>query len=492
MNTTDIIKNLGKQTKGDIYLGVVGPVRVGKSTFIRKFMERAVLPYIEDEYDKARMTDELPQAGIGKTIMTTEPKFVPNSAAQIGFEDGFKVNVRLVDCVGYIISEAKGYQDENGIRLVKTPWSEDALPFDEAAKIGTQKVIKEHSTIGIVVTSDGTITDLEREDYVEAEGEVINELKAINKPFIVIVNTKDKLSSTNTTLVEKLKDKYKVPVIGVEVEKMNEKDIHDILREALYEFPVSQINIMMPDWLAVLHEDHYIKKSFSNTINECMQEVQKLREVENISDIIDTNEYIETSSIATIDTGEGIVNIEIKLISGLYNKVLKDVIGQDVQDKATLISLLQDYTRAKKEYDAISSALAMVKQTGYGFASASLEEIQLSKPEVVKQGSRYGVKLKAIAPSIHMIKVDVESSFEPIIGTREQSEELIKYLLREEGVDDSIIWESDIFGRKLSELIKDGLNAKLSMIPEAARLRLQDILEKLVNKGKGNVIAIVL
>ena len=492
MNTTDIIKNLGKQTNGDIYLGVVGPVRVGKSTFIKKFMERAVLPYIEDEYDKARMTDELPQAGIGKTIMTTEPKFVPNSAAQIGFEDGLKVNVRLVDCVGYIISEAKGYQDDDGMRLVKTPWSEDALPFDEAAKIGTKKVIKEHSTIGIVVTTDGSITDLEREDYVEAESEVINELKAINKPFIVIVNTVDKQSSTSIALVEKLKEKYQVPVIGVEVEKMNEKDIHDILREALYEFPVSKINIMMPDWLAVLNEDHYIKKSFSATISECMQEVKKLREVETIADVIDKNEYIESSTLATIDTGDGIVNIEIKIVPGLYNQVLKDVIGQDVQDKATLISLLQDYTKAKKEYDAVSNALQMVKQTGYGFATASLEDIQLSKPEVVKQGSRYGVKLKAIAPSIHMIKVDVESSFEPIIGTKEQSEELIKYLLREDGINDSSIWESDIFGRKLSELIKDGLNAKLSMIPDAARLKLHDILEKLVNKGKGNVIAIVL
>ena len=316
MNTTDIIKNLGKQTNGDIYLGVVGPVRVGKSTFIKKFMERAVLPYIEDEYDKARMTDELPQAGIGKTIMTTEPKFVPNSAAQIGFEDGLKVNVRLVDCVGYIISEAKGYQDDDGMRLVKTPWSEDALPFDEAAKIGTKKVIKEHSTIGIVVTTDGSITDLEREDYVEAESEVINELKAINKPFIVIVNTVDKQSSTSIALVEKLKEKYQVPVIGVEVEKMNEKDIHDILREALYEFPVSKINIMMPDWLAVLNEDHYIKKSFSATISECMQEVKKLREVETIADVIDKNEYIESSTLATIDTGDGIVNIEIKIVPG--------------------------------------------------------------------------------------------------------------------------------------------------------------------------------
>lgn len=492
MNTTDILKDLGKQTGGDIYLGVVGPVRVGKSTFIKKFMEKAVIPYVQDEYDKARMTDELPQAGVGKTIMTMEPKFVPNTAAHIEFEDGFKVNVRLVDCVGYIISEAKGYKDDDGIRLVKTPWSEDALPFDEAAKIGTQKVIQEHSTIGIVVTTDGSITDLAREDYVEAESEVINELKQLNKPFIVVVNTTDKGSLSCKAVVDKLKEKYNVPVLGVEVEKLGEKDIHDILREALYEFPVSQINILMPDWVAVLHEDHYIKKSFAETISQSMQEITKLKEIENITSIIDQNEFIESSNLSTIDTGEGIVNVEISLVNGLYNQILKDIIGEDINDKAQLIGLLQDYSKAKKEYDAVSSALKMVKQTGYGFASASLDEISLSKPEIVKQGNRYGVKLKAIAPSIHMIKVDVESSFEPIIGSKEQSEELIHYLLRADGDDSSAIWDSDIFGRKLSDLIKDGLNAKLSMIPEAARARLQDILEKLVNKGKGNVIAIVL
>lgn len=423
MNTTDILKDLGKQTGGDIYLGVVGPVRVGKSTFIKKFMEKAVIPYVQDEYDKARMTDELPQAGVGKTIMTMEPKFVPNTAAHIEFEDGFKVNVRLVDCVGFIISEAKGYKDDDGIRLVKTPWSEDALPFDEAAKIGTQKVIQEHSTIGIVVTTDGSITDLAREDYVEAESEVINELKQLNKPFIVVVNTTDKGSLSCKAVVDKLKEKYNVPVLGVEVEKLGEKDIHDILREALYEFPVSQINILMPDWVAVLHEDHYIKKSFAETISQSMQEITKLKEIENITSIIDQNEFIESSNLSTIDTGEGIVNVEISLVGGLYNQILKDIIGEDINDKAQLIGLLQDYSKAKKEYDAVSSALKMVKQTGYGFASASLDEISLSKPEIVKQGNRYGVKLKAIAPSIHMIKVDVESSFEPIIGSKEQSEE---------------------------------------------------------------------
>lgn len=492
MNTTEILKNIAQRCGGDIYLGIVGPVRVGKSTFIKEFMEKAVIPYVSDEYEKARMIDELPQAGVGKTIMTTEPKFVPNNAATIEFEDGFTVNVRLVDCVGYVIPEAKGYKDEDGIRMVRTPWSDEAIPFNEAAKIGTQKVITDHSTIGIVVTTDGSISDLSREAYIEAEAEVIDELKAIGKPFIVVVNSSDVNSMSCKAVVDKLKEKYEVPVLAMTVNHMSETDVHDILREALYEFPVSEININMPQWIAVLDDEHWLKKSFNQTIQDSMSSVEKLKEVESIKDVLNENEYIETSNIATIDTGAGVVNVDITVKNGLYNEILKEIIGVEIKDKSELIALMQDYSKAKREYDTISSALKMVKQTGYGFASASLQDIQLSTPEIVKQGSRYGVKLKAIAPSIHMIKVDVESSFEPIIGSKEQSEELIRYLLRDDGDDDQSIWESDIFGRKLSDLIRDGLNAKLSMIPEAARIRLQDILTKLVNKGKGNVIAIVL
>lgn len=492
MNTTEILKNIAQRTGGDIYLGVVGPVRVGKSTFIKKFMEKAVIPYIHDEYEKARMIDELPQSGEGKTIMTTEPKFVPNNAASIEFEDGFNVNVRLVDCVGYVIPEAKGYKDENGMRMVRTPWYDQAIPFNEAAKTGTQKVIQDHSTIGIVVTSDGTVTDLSREAYIEAEQEVIDELLSIGKPFIVIVNTRNPNSVSCTGIVEKLHEKYNVPVLGLSIESLNEVDIHNLLREALYEFPVSEINIQLPQWLAVLNDDHWLKKNINETIQASMSAVEKLREVEEITKVLNENEYIDSSNISTIEPGSGNVFVEITIRNGLYNDILREIMGVEIKDKAELMSLMQDFSKAKREYDAISSALKMVKQTGYGFASASLNDIELSTPEIIKQGNRYGVRLKAIAPSIHMIKVDVESSFEPIIGSKEQSEELIRYLLREADTDDQSIWDSDIFGRKLSDLIRDGLNAKLSMIPEAARVRLQDILTKLVNKGKGNVIAIVL
>ena len=492
MDTSELLKNIGKRTGGDIYLGVVGPVRVGKSTFIKNFMQQAVIPYISDEYEKTRMIDELPQAGVGKTIMTTEPKFVPNNAANITFEDGFHVNVRLVDCVGYVIPEAKGYKDEDGMRMVRTPWNEDPVPFNEAAKIGTQKVISDHSTIGIMITTDGTITDLPREAYIEAENEVIEELQRIGKPFIIIVNSASPNGAAASMVVEKLKERYQVPITALAVNQMSQENVHHILREALYEFPISQININMPNWVSILDDSHWLKKSVNETLSNSMSSVEKLREVENITELLNENEYIESSNIADIDTGEGTVNVDINTVSGLYQQVLKEIIGVDIKDKGDLLALMQEFSNAKKEYDTIASALKMVKQTGYGFASASLNDISLSKPEIVKQGSRYGVRLKAIAPSIHMIKVDVESVFEPIIGSKEQSEELIRYLLRDAETNNQSIWDSDIFGRKLSDLIRDGLNVKLSMIPEAARMRLQDILTKLVNKGKGNVIAIVL
>lgn len=492
MNTPEILKNIATRCGGDIYLGIVGPVRVGKSTFIKKFMEYAVLPYVSDEFEKMRMIDELPQSGEGKTIMTTEPKFVPNNAALIEFDDGFKVNIRLVDCVGYVIEEAKGYRDENGVRMVRTPWYEQAIPFDEAAKTGTQKVIQDHSTIGVVVTSDGSICDLPREAYVSAESQVIEELQQIGKPFIVLVNSKDPHALSCKSVVEKIKEKTAVPVIALSILNMNENDIYTILREALYEFPVSEISMQLPTWVNVLENDHWLKKSINDTLANCMKEIEKLREVEHITQWIDENEWIENSHLDNIDPATGNVDIVINIKKGLYNLILKEIMGQEVNDKAELMKLMQEFSIAKKEYDTISSALKMVKQTGYGFASATLSDIQLSTPEIIKQGNRYGVKLRAIAPSIHMIKVDVESTFEPIIGSKEQSEELIHYLLRNVENDEQSIWESDIFGRKLSDLIKDGLNAKLSMIPEAARVRLQDILTKLVNKGKGNVIAIVL
>ncbi len=491
MNTTDILKNIGQRCGGDIYLGIVGPVRVGKSTFIKQFMEKVVIPTITDENELARMIDELPQSGEGKTIMTTEPKFVPNNAAEIQFDDGFSAKVRLIDCVGYVIPDAKGYADENGLRKVITPWLPESVTFDEAARIGTQKVIQDHSTIGIVITTDGTITDIARESYVNAENEVIDELVKINKPFVIVVNTKDPSSYVCKNVVSTLVAKYDVPVLALVCNKLTEMDVYSLLREALYEFPVSSIDVEMPKWVSVLHSSHWLKESLEQSISDSMQSIDKLKEIDKIVDVILENEYVENANLAFVDTATGIATVEMSVVSGLYNQVLKEILGTDISDKSQLIAILQDFAIAKKEYDSIASALKMVKQTGYGVASSTLEDIELSTPEVIKQQGRYGVKIKAVAPSIHMIKVDVESIFDPIIGSKMQSEELVKYLLRDSS-DSMAIWESDIFGRQLKDLIKDGLNSKLSLIPDAARIRIQAVLSKLVNKGKGNVIAIVL
>lgn len=348
MDTSELLKNIGKRTGGDIYLGVVGPVRVGKSTFIKHFMQQAVIPYIEDEYERARMIDELPQAGVGKTIMTTEPKFVPNTAANITFEDGFHANVRLVDCVGYVIPQAKGYKDEDGMRMVRTPWDEEPVPFNEAAKMGTQKVISDHSTIGIVITTDGTISELPRDAYIEAETEVIEELQRIGKPFIILVNSAAPKATAAQMVTEKLRERYDVPIIALAVNQMSQEDVHHILREALYEFPVSQININMPNWVSILDEDHWLKQSVNETLASSMASIEKLREVEGITQLLNENEYIESSNIADIDTGEGVVNVQINTISGLYQQVLKEIIGVEVKDKGELLSLMQDFSKAKR------------------------------------------------------------------------------------------------------------------------------------------------
>lgn len=491
MDTNEILKNIGQRCNGDIYLGVVGPVRTGKSTFIKQFMEKAVVVNVKNEQDKMRMIDELPQSAEGKTIMTTEPKFVPNHAATIQFDDGFTVKVRLIDCVGYLIDDARGISDENGMRKVITPWMSESIPFDEAARLGTQKVIQDHSTIGIVVTTDGSITDIPRKNYVAAEKEVIDELTQIQKPFVVLVNSKDPRSTLCASVVKELESYTDAPVIPLACDKLNEADIHAILRSALYEFPISSIDMEMPKWVSVLHDDHWLKASLNETVRQSMIQVEKLKEVDQIVSVLSENEMIEKVNLASVDPATGIATVQMSVKPGLYNEVITEIIGHKITEKSQLIEILQDFSIAKREYDSIASALKMVKSTGYGFASAQLNDIQLSEPELIKQQNRYGVKIKAVAPSIHMIKVDVESTFEPIIGSKLQSEELIDYLNRDPEHPE-VIWESDIFGRKLSDLIKDGMNSKLSMIPDSACIRLQNVLSKLVNKGKGNVIAIVL
>ena len=491
MDKMEIIKNISQRTGGDIYLGVVGGVRTGKSTFIKKVIETLVVPYIEDEYEKKRALDEIPQSSGGKTIMTIEPKFVPTNAAKIKIDD-FNCNIRLIDCVGYLIKNAKGAEDDAGPRMVKTPWYDEEIPFVEAAEVGTEKVIKDHSTIGIVMTTDGSIGEFERSDYLEAEERVITELKEIGKPFIVVLNTTHPTLPETERLAQSLREEYNVPVLPISVETMSDRDITDILREALYEFPVIEVKVNMPEWIAILSSSHEVKKKYIECIKESVVEVDKLRDIENITSHFLGNEYIEKAYLSNVDPATGEVVITLESPKDLYNKVLTDIIKIDVKNKAELLSLFQEYNEAKNEYDQIKYALKMVKQTGYGVASPTLADMKLDTPEIIKQGTRYGVKLKAVAPSIHMIRVDVQSTFEPIIGSELQSKELINYLMKDYETDPQNIWKSEIFGRSLDVIVQEGIQSKISLMPDNIRFKLQNTLTKVVNKGSSNMIAIVL
>lgn len=487
MEKVDIIKSITSRTGGDLYLGVVGAVRTGKSTFIKKFIENLVVPNIQDEYEKKRCLDEIPQSAQGKTIMTTEPKFVPSNAASIKIED-FEASVRLVDCVGYVVEGSKGYEDENGPRMVRTPWYDEEIPFIEAAEIGTEKVIKDHSSIGIVITTDASFGEISRSSYLEAEERVISELKSIGKPFIVILNSAHPMLPETESLADKMRNEYSVPVIPISVENLGERDVYNILKEALYEFPVLEVEVNMPDWIACLRPNNWLKKIYIDKIRESVIEVDKLRDIDTITKHFEACEYITRSYISNVDTGTGIVTINLHAPDELYNQVLKEIVGVDVNSKADIISLFEEFNEAKIEYDQIKTALTMVKSTGYGVANPTLQDMKLETPEVIKQGSRYGIKLKAIAPSIHMIRVDVESTFEPIIGSEVQSKELIEHLMKDQGN----IWKSEIFGRSIDEIVKEGIQAKISLLSENSRYKLQNTLCKLVNKGSGNLYTLVI
>ena len=491
MEKTEIIKNIALRSGGDIYLGVVGAVRTGKSTFIKRMVETLVVPYIEDEYEKKRTLDEIPQSAQGKTIMTTEPKFIPNQAAKVNIDD-FSCNIRLVDCVGYVIPNAKGASDDNGPRMVKTPWYDEEIPFVEAAEVGTEKVIKDHSTIGIVVTTDGSIDEFNRSDYLEAEERVIEELKAIGKPFIVVLNTTHPTLPETERLAESIKEAHNVPVLPINVDQMNEREMISILREALYEFPVLEVKVNMPEWIAILNANNEIKRKYIDVIRESVMEVDKLRDIEKITEHFRSNEVIEKAYLSDVDPSTGIVTINLEAPNALYSDVLRDIIKIDVTSKAGLLSLFQDYEEARREYDQIKYALKMVKQTGYGVATPTLSDMKLDTPEIIKQGPRYGIKLKAVASSIHMIRVDVNSTFEPIIGSEVQSKELIDYLMRDYENNPSEIWKSEIFGRSLDNIVQEGIQAKINSMPDNIRYKLQQTLTKVVNKGSNNMIAIVL
>ena len=492
MENTRLYQDIAKRTDGDIYVGVVGPVRTGKSTFIKKFMDLLVIPNIDNEYKKERAKDELPQSAGGKTIMTTEPKFIPNEAVEITLNDNLKFKTRLVDCVGYLVDNAIGYLEDDMPRMVKTPWSDEEIPFETAAEIGTKKVIEEHSTIGILVTTDGSITDIPREDYIKAEERVVKELQALNKPFIILLNSYDPTSSSTKDLADKLSEKYNTSVMPINCETLTIDNINTMFSKVLYEFPIEQINIKFPRWIDGLDISHPLKSELYNQIKNCFLNANVLKEVSKCVNTIKQTEIIAKTSIEDIQLGTGKVSIEITLKENLFYQVLSEITNVDVSNEGDLFSIITELANVKKKYDKISYALDEVNRKGYGIVTPSIDELILEEPEMVKQGSRFGVKLKATAPSIHLIKTNVATEVSPIVGSEKQSEELVNYLLSGFENDPKQIWESNIFGKSLHELVNEGLQAKLAKMPEEAQIKLQETLERIVNEGSGGLICIIL
>lgn len=492
MENYNIYRDIAERSGGDVYIGVVGPVRTGKSTFIKKFMDLLVIPNIDDVYKAERTKDELPQSAAGRTIMTTEPKFIPNEAVSVSLGDNANLKVRMIDCVGYIVDGSLGYIEEEAPRMVNTPWSENAIPFYEAAEIGTKKVINEHSTIGLVVTTDGSITEIERKDYAAAEKRVINELKAINKPFAVLLNSTNPNSENAKHLCAELEAEYGVPVVGVNCENMSRGDISRIIETVLFEFPLREINIRMPAWVEALGNEHWLDRGIYKSVTDNIDGVEKIRHVKMLADALSADDEIEYCRIDGMDLGCGNVTLDLSVPDEIFYKILGEKSGFEISGKENLIQLIGELAGIKAEYDKIAFALHEVKENGYGIVSPSSDELTLAEPKIVKQGGRFGVKLTASAPSIHMIRADIETTVSPVVGTEKQSEELVQYLLEEFENDPSKIWESNIFGKSLYELVNEGLHNKLSRMPEASRFKLRETLQRIINEGSGGLICIIL
>jgi len=492
MENFSIYNDIATRTDGDIYIGVVGPVRTGKSTFIKRFMDTLVLPNIAQDYDRERARDELPQSASGKTVMTTEPKFIPDSAVQISVADGASLSVKMIDCVGYIVPDALGLIEDGSVRMVMTPWSSSPMPFDSAAEIGTHKVISDHSTIGVVVTTDGSIGEIPRDSYTEAERRVIDELKSIGKPFAVVLNSADPSRKESIDLAYQLEEEYGVPVALVNVLELDAEDIRHIIEMVLLEFPVRELGFALPPWTDALDENHRLIQALRSEINSCAASVSRTGEIASAAERMASGDYISSACVSLLDLGTGKAVITLDFEEGLYYEIIEELTGFNISGEESLINLLCELAAIKNKYDKVSSALDEVNTTGYGIVTPDIEDLRLEEPEIIKQPGGYGVRLKAAAPSIHMIKAEIETEVNPVVGSEQQSEDLIKFLMREFEEDPKRIWSSNIFGKTLHELVTEGLHTKLSHMPAEARTKLADTLQRIINEGSGGLICIIL
>ena len=492
MSEHSIYKDIAQRTGGDIYIGVVGPVRSGKSTFIKRFMESLVLPNIKEGYDRDRARDELPQSAGGKTVMTTEPKFIPDNAVVVDMGEGGTMQVKMIDCVGYIVSEALGTVEEGHPRMVRTPWRDEPMPFVEAAELGTKKVITDHSTIGMLITTDGTIGEISRESYADAEERVVNELKGMGKPFAIILNSANPSNDKSIALAYELEEKYGAPVALVNCLELDGEDIRHILEMILCEFPVSEIRVSLPEWMRALDDSHPVKTSIRDSVLKCARDVEKMGQVRNAFSALSKNEYISKFDFESIDYGCGCAKVSVSCEKALYFKVLSELTNFDIESEEQLVKMLKEYSAKKNEFDRVLEALADADEKGYGIIMPDASKLRLEEPEIIKRAGGYGVKLRASAQSIHMIRANIETEINPIVGSEEQSEDLVKYLLEEFEEDPKKIWDSNMFGKSLYELMNEGLHTKLDHIPDESRNKLSETLERIINEGSNGLICIIL
>lgn len=490
MKTVDLYKDIQARTNGEIYLGVVGPVRTGKSTFIKRFMDLMVLPEIEDEYAKSRTQDELPQSAQGKTIMTTEPKFIPKEAAKIKLDEDIQVLVRLIDCVGYMVEGAEGHIEGNTERLVKTPWSEQEISFTQAAEIGTRKVIHDHSTIGIVVTTDGSFSGIPRENYIVPEEKTIAELKRLGKPFVVILNSMKPYSDESTRIAEEISKKNNVRVISLNCQQIRKEDIHKILECVLKEFPVMEIEYFVPRWIETLPMSHPIKAEIIDKIRESSQNVRAIKDAVD-EKISFESPYVCRMKLDEVDLASGKIKVQLQIADKYYYEMISEMLGVTVENEYTLLSTVRELARKKEEYQKVENAMQSVKMSGYGVVMPTQNEIKLYEPEIVKHGNKFGVKIRSEAPSIHMIRAGIETEIAPIVGSEQQAKDLIEYI-KDNSCEAEGIWKINIFGKSVEQLVSDGINSKLSQIGEESQSKLQDTMQKVVNDSSGGMVCIII